>query len=191
VERYVTTVAQFGGRHQDALANLKANGERRLAKNPAVARELNLRRSNTWVKVNGIWVQAEVVDFRWDRLETLCAFMAKGLAWHHWRATTATPDLFVEVHWPLVGRTRAVYHGLLHRRANARLVESVGGDTFRYVGAQATDNPGTTVWIMQFYGGLTSSGDFDGYIGVMTGPRRARERAEIASRWLKGTRLHV
>jgi hypothetical protein len=87
LEHYVTAAAQFGGRHRDALANLKANGERRLAKSPAVARELNLCRSDAWVKANGVWLQGGAVDFHWDRLEVLCAFMAKGLAWHHWRAT--------------------------------------------------------------------------------------------------------
>jgi hypothetical protein len=191
LEHYVTAAAQFGGRHRDALANLKANGERRLAKSPAVARELNLCRSDAWVKANGVWLQAGAVNFHWDRLEVLCAFMAKGLAWHHWRATLGGPDFFVDVHRPLIGRIRAEYEGLLRRPANAHLIESVGGDTFRYAGAQGTDNPGITVWIMQLYGGLVSSRDADGYIGVMTGPRRVRERAEMTSRWLDGTRLHL
>ena len=191
LEHYVTATAQFGGRHQDALANLNANGERRLAKNPAVARALKLRPSDTWEQRNGLWVQCGAVDFDWGRLEALCAYMAKGLAWHHWRVLLGGSACFVEVHRPLVGRPRAEYQTLLRARAGASLVESVAGDTFRYAGAQGTDNPHITAWVMQLYNGLTSPGDPDGYIGVMTGPSDIAARADLERRWRTGTRLHV
>ncbi len=38
LERYITAAGSLAGRHKDALVNLEKNGERRLAKNPVIAR---------------------------------------------------------------------------------------------------------------------------------------------------------
>jgi hypothetical protein len=108
LERYVTAVGQIAGRHQDALANLEKNGERRLAKNPSIARGLNLRRTTEWVKEGNLWVRGAEVDFDWEQLERLCRFIVKGLAWHHWRVVLGK-DCFIDVHRPLVGSLREVF----------------------------------------------------------------------------------
>jgi hypothetical protein len=71
-----------------------------------------------------------------------------------------------------------------------RHTATVGGDTFTYHGAQGTDNPQVTVWELKVFGGLRAAGDPDGLVGVMTGPKRVWNRAELRSRWLRGTRLH-
>jgi hypothetical protein len=188
LERYVTAVGSIAGRHKDALANLERNGERRLAKNPAIAQRLNLRRTTQWVKEGNLWVRAAEVDFDWDQLECLCRFIVKGLAWHHWKVVLGT-DCFIEVHRPLVGTLREVFERFRHMR-RVRLTGAVGDDTFVYQGAQGTENPQVMVWELLLYGGLRCAGDPDGLIGVMTGPSRILERADLSSRWLKGTRLH-
>jgi hypothetical protein len=189
LERYVTAVAPFGGRHRDALTNLQQNGERRLAKNLPIARSLRLRRSHDWVKHGGLWVQPGEVEFDWQRLEHLCAFIAKGLAWHHWGVLLGD-NCFVDVYRPLIGRPRQVFQQL-RRLRGTRLTGAVGGDTFTYSGAQGTDNTVITVWEMRLYGGLRSTTDPNGLIGIMTGPKHVRDRAAQRARWLNGTRLHV
>jgi hypothetical protein len=188
LERYVTAAGSMAGRHRDARENLEKNGERRLAKNPAIAQGLNLRRGTDWVLEGGLWVRAVEVDFDWDQLERLCGLIARGLIWHHWKVVLGT-DCFVEVHRPLVGTRRRVFEGF-RRMRGTRLTGAIGGDTFTYLGAQGTDNPQVTVWELKIFGGLLCAGDPDGLIGVMTGPKRVRDRAELRSRWLKGTRLH-
>ena len=117
--------------------------------------------------------------------------MAIGLAWHHWRVLLGGADCFVQVHRPLVGRTRAEYQKLLGARAGDRQLQSIAGDTFRYTGSQSASNPHITVWVMQLYAGLLSAGDAEGFIGVMTGPSDIPVRADLETRWRNGTRLHV
>ena len=73
----------------------------------------------------------------------------------------------------------------------ARLTGAIGGYAFTYQGAQGTDNSQVTVWEMRIFGGLLCAGDPDRLIGIMTGPKRIIQRADLRSRWLKGTRLHV
>jgi hypothetical protein len=173
----------------DALANLEKNGERRLAKHPAIARGLQLRRGAQWVQERGVLVRAGEVDFDWDQLERLCGLIARGLIWHHWKVVLGA-DCFVNVHRPLVGKLRNVFENFRGMNG-ARLTGAIGGDTFTYQGAQGTDNPQVTVWEMRIFGGLLCAGDPDGLIGIMTGPKRIIQRADLRSRWLKGTRLHV
>jgi hypothetical protein len=187
LERYVITVGSLVGRHKDARANLERNAERRLAKNPVIAQGLRMRRGSTWVKEGGVWMRSAEVDFDWDKLERLCVFMAKGLAWHHWMVVLGD-NCFVEVHRPLVGTLRQVFMRFRGMRGT-RLTGEVGGDTFTYHGAQGTDNPHVMVWELRLYGGLLCAGDPDGLIGVLTGPSRIHDRAELISRRMRGTRL--
>jgi hypothetical protein len=190
LEHYVTAVAPFGGRHRDARVNLEQN-ERRLVKNQKLARSLNMRPADGWVKHDGMWVRPSEVEFDWEKLGALCAYLAKGLARHHWGVVVGGEDCFVDVHLPLVGIARANYEKLRRARTGAeRIAGSIGGDTFVYAGAQAETNPRITVWEMKLYGGLRQLGDPDGLIGVMTGPRAIRDMADLTARWHKGTRLH-
>ena len=187
LERYLTAAMMFAGQHADALANLEENGERRLAKHPELRAAL-AKRSMVWVRHGDLIVQRWAFDFDFEKLGKLCQLMAKGLAWHHWKVVLGA-DCFVEVHRPLTGQV-GVEFKKFRRMRGVRETGSVGGDTFVYSGAQGTDNPQVTVWEFVLYGGQVASDAGDGRIGVLTGPRRILEKADLTSRWLRGTRLH-
>ena len=78
----------------------------------------------------------------------------------------------------LTGHGQTYFDRLFTMSAAQRVVESVGENTFKYVGAQAIDVPQITVWRFQMYGGIVFSGDTASpeeastEIGVLTGPRK-------------------
>lgn len=182
LERYVIAALTFTGRHADALETLERNGARRLRKNPELQAAM-LKRSLVWVRERGIIVPTWSFDIDQRKFAQLCRMLAKGLAWHHWRVVLG-PDCFVEAHWPLVGVRRLEFLKLRGMRA-ARLTGAVGNDTFVYDGAQGTDNPQVMVWEFLLCGGQPVAGDLGGRIGVMTGPQRVQDRAELRSHWLR------
>ena len=72
----------------------------------------------------------------------------------------------------------------------ARVTASLGGGTFAYEGLQSFENPLVTAWRLKLYGGLVLGGDDptvrSNVIGVMTGPVRVKERADLRLKWLEG-----
>ena len=96
----------------------------------------------------------------------------------------------------MVGPVGRTLRHLRHLNAHRRVEHNVGNGTFHYWGAQGSDNPQVTVWEISIYGGMRSelSGDGPNNIGVMTGPKRVRDRAaqksDLLRKWRSGTRLH-
>jgi hypothetical protein len=156
LEHYLTAVLPFGGRHTDAAANLADAAPRRLAGNLALWRRLAAGMSRVWTREGGVYVRTSVLPFEPEKLTKLFAFIAKGLAWHHWRVVVAS-DAGV---WASV-LTSAGERLLTSRMppAEMRVSASPGGGTFSYEGAQGLDSPNMTIWMFSVYGGLKFTGD--------------------------------
>jgi hypothetical protein len=176
LEHYLATVLPFGGRHADAAANLQGKVPRRLAKNLALHRKLAAGMSRVWTREAGVYLPTSTVPFEPEKLNELFAFIAKGLAWHHWGVLVSTPDT-------------AVFAGLLNGAgehllkswmapARVRVTGNPGGGTFSYEGVQASDNPSMTIWLFSVYGGARLSGDPDApdeevsKVGAVSGSKR-------------------
>jgi hypothetical protein len=68
---------------------------RRLAENLALHRKLAAGASQAWTREAGVYLPTSTVPFEPEKLNELFAFIAKGLAWHHWSALLSTPDTAV------------------------------------------------------------------------------------------------
>jgi hypothetical protein len=174
LEHYLATVLPFGGRHVDAAANLQGSAPRRLAKNQALHRKLAAGMSPGWTQEAGVYRPTSTLPFEPENLAELFGFIARALAWHHWRALIRPTDVWV-------GGLNSTGEGLLGlwmAQATTRVIGDFGNGTFSYEGVQASDNPAMTIWIFSVYGGLRLSGDPDApheeasKIGAVTGSKR-------------------
>jgi hypothetical protein len=172
LEHYLTAVLPFGGRHADAVANLEGMVPQRLAQNLALKRKLAAGRTRIWTREAGIYLPTSTLPFEPEKLAKLFVFIAKGLAWHHWRVLiTSDTDGWAGT------LNSAGEHLLTSWMAPARVRVSAkpGGGTFSYEGAQASDNPNMTIWMFSVYGGLKLSSGPDApheetsRVGVITG----------------------
>lgn len=194
LESELMAILPFGGRYEGAAENLSTLVPRRLEKNARILRRLRSGTTHPWSLESGLIRRGMAVPLDWSQVEDLSIFLAKGLAWHHWRVRFGA-DEFVSAH-AMVGPQGRILRQLHRLNAAQRVSNALGNGTFRYWGAQAGDNPLITVWEFEFLGGLRSerSGDAPCNIGVMTGPRRTQRLAESKARslsvWRRGTRLH-
>ncbi len=149
LEHYLTAVLVFGGRHPHAAETLSTMGPKRLAKNAKLQREL----AAGYAKSGGTSIP---IDHK--PLDRLFAMIAQGLAWHHWRVRLAQQH----------SATASMFHDggawffdqMLTKWATPhRVSEDLGGKTFVYQGAQATDCPEMTIWRFWMYGGVVLIGD--------------------------------
>lgn len=176
LELYLTAVLPFGGRHADAAENLTDLVPRRLDENQALHRRLaaGLEQQET---AGG---QAMVVPFELEKLTGLFEYVARGLAWHHWREMIA-PDTEV---WAglLSAPGEVLFSTLFAYNASRRVSHDVGAGTFVYEGAQSPSNPQLTIWRFVLFGGAVFSGDpnvpqeCNSVIAVVTGPKVTIER---------------
>jgi hypothetical protein len=155
LEHYLTTVLPFAGQHADAAANLETMVPRRLAKNVHLHRKLAAGLSRTWAQEAGVFRPSLTLPFEPEKLEELFVFIAKGLAWHHWRALiTGDTDVWAGILTGTGERQLTSYMAL----AKVRCARDLGDGTFSYEGVQASDNPRMTVWTFSVYGGFRLTG---------------------------------
>ena len=156
LEHYLTTVLPFAGRHADAPRMLTEMVPDRLAKNLKLHRELSEGKTQTWEEVGGLLVPRMALPFQSEKLASLCEYIAKGLAVHHW-GTVIPAD-----HNVRAGMVTAYgdqqFKRFLAMNGN-RVSESWGDDAFRYEGLQSREHLGLTVWRFEPYGAIQMSGD--------------------------------
>lgn len=157
LEHHLTTVLPFGGRHDDALANLECMVPDRLAKNMRLHRELMQGRKPALLQESSAQVLPSLtIPFDGAILERLFHFIVRGLAFYHWcvligdqhgaRVMTLTPT------------GQKAFSVFLAMGAKQQVNVDVGGGTFRYEGIQC-DVAELTVWRFSIYGGLILAGD--------------------------------
>lgn len=156
-EHYLTAVLPFGGRHPQAVANLQSGVPGRLAKNPRLHKALLGSIEPAWLREGtGLYQQTSVVDFDSSKLEGLLKFVARGLAWHHWKVYLRPDDDVSVMLMPDMGS--AYFQNLIGSwRSAQRVDENLGNGTIQYKGVQAPEPPELTVWTISMYGGLVLS----------------------------------
>jgi hypothetical protein len=173
IEHHLATVLPFGGRHTDAPENLKSQVPARLSKNNRLAQELATGRGLIWEDAGRIAQPAITLPFDSEPACRLFALVARGLAWHHWRAYLQAEHVSHAMFLSKFGcESFDRFFGLA---AVNRVEINLGDGTVRYRGVQAKDIPECTLWRIHFYGGLMLSGDEDApneistEIGAITG----------------------
>ncbi len=197
LESELMNVMAFGGRHDDAADNLSVQVAHRLENkaNARVARELKAGLSHAWVTENGVIREATTVPVDWSRVQLLCCFIARGLAWHHFDNLVFDAECSVGA-FSAIKQDGELLRRFRNSKAARRVEADLGKGTFGYWGVQAEDNPKVTAWEFSIHSGVRTvdGGDEPHNIGVLTGPREVSERGlqkrEIQRRWLNGTRLH-
>jgi len=189
LEHYLTQVLPFGGRHPDASVNLGSMLPKRLAKNPALGGALRSSMSPIWIPdPSGLILRTSTITIDASKLEQWCGLLVRGLSYYHWK-TVIGSECFFEFMVPTKDG-EAILDNLLSKRGAARIKVSLGGGTFAYEALQGIDNPQVSAWWFSIYGGLMLGGGDptvrSGTIGVLTGPRRVKERAGLAVKWLHG-----
>jgi hypothetical protein len=189
LEHYLAALLPFGGRHADAHINLVEMVPKRLGKNAKLHRRLAAGRRNVWSReAGGLYVRSLALPIDGDRLLELFRFITKGLLWYHW-GVMLKPEHFVEA-IALTATGDRYFANLLSRKARSRVSEDLGAGTFRYAGAQGTDQPETSIWIFSIYQGVKFTEDREETagasinIGALTGNSRILENARrsIATR---------
>lgn len=157
LEHYLTAVLPFAGRHVDSSTMLNEAVPRRLAKNQKLHRELGAGTTSVTVEENGKRCESIAIPMDSDRLTRLFAYIARGLAAHHWDVVIP-PGHQVEA-VVLNPFFEPLFRELFLKRARNRVDGSIGDGAFLYEGAQAVDDPALTLWRFQIFGGLVMVGD--------------------------------
>jgi len=161
LEHYLLSVLPFGGNHPASSAILAGQVPRRLEKNrklhAALAggkREVLLRNEN------GV-SESLTLPFDSTKLSRLFEFVAKGLVQYHWELRVPA-DYFVGAGF-LSREAERFFEQLMSRCSRAEARGDLGRGLILYQGVQTVDNPLTTIWRFQLYGGIQFGGDPQGH----------------------------
>ncbi|WP_136515577.1 HNH endonuclease [Geomonas edaphica] len=186
LEHYLSSLLPFGGQHQDAKTNLTEMVPKRLSRNQRLHEELNRNKSYSLLRDSSAQVVTSMVlPFDGEKLLTLFEYITKGLLWHHWQ-TLLSDEYFVQT----LALTRAgedfFQNKFLNLYSPNRVSVTLGGDTFRYIGAQGVDDPRISAWVFTVYNGVrlsesgTDLGETSTKIGALTGSKRLLEKLPLA-----------
>lgn len=186
LEHYLSSLLPFGGQHQDAKTNLTQMVPKRLSRNQRLHEELYRNKSYSLLRDSSAQaVTTMVLPFDGKKLLALFEYITKGLLWHHWK-TILSNEYFVQT----ISLTKAgedfFENNFLNLYSPNRVSVALGGDTFRYIGAQGVDDPQISVWVFTIYNGvrLSESGtdhcETSTKIGALTGNKRLLEKLPLA-----------
>jgi hypothetical protein len=159
LEHYLATVLLFGGRHPDAAPMLEEMGERRLAKNIKLKQQLASSIQYVTVKnESGAEIETMALDFDGQRLESLFAFITRGLVWCHWGVLLGDRHAVSVLSLSAFGQ-ESFGEPLLRQNAKQRASGNLGNGTFTYDGSQGVDYPEFSFWRFGVYGNTQISGN--------------------------------
>jgi hypothetical protein len=176
LEHYLTAILPFGGRHESAKENLSIMVPGRLAKNRKLQKELQEKEGHSLsVEPGGHATKCMTLPIEGQKLLNLFSAITKGLIWHHW-GTLLTKEFSVAT----IALTRFgeefFKKNFLSRNSEQRVENTIGSNSFHYVGLQAVDVPQITVWLYSIYDGLKTIEtnknfpESSEFIGTLTGP---------------------
>jgi hypothetical protein len=188
IEHYLTALLPFGGRHKDSRENLKKMVPKRLRKNPKLHKELATEKD--YILTNGPSgspIPSMVLPINFESIPALFKYIVKGLANYYWDVYL-NEDVSIEV-MSLTPAGEQFYEERFFRlNCKARVIETLGENTFWYEGVQGVDRPEITAWRFSVYNGLQLTGDpeasavISSVIGAHSGPKYIFENAIIKAK---------
>jgi hypothetical protein len=157
LEHYVLSVLPFGGHHPSSNAILEAEVPRRLNRNRKLHRELVNGKRDITMQHGRQTRQSMTIPFDSAKLSRLFEYVAKGLVQHHWQARVPS-DYFVGAGF-LRSTAEPHFEQLMMLPSRAEARGNLGRGLILYQGIQTLQNPLTTLWRFQLYGGAQFGGD--------------------------------
>lgn len=163
LEHYLATILPFGGNHPLSLPMLEQQGQRRLAKNRKLHRELGAGQVPVqWIGA-GTEQSSFGIPYHHDRLLDYLRYIAKGLARAHWNCTI--PGSYAVSTGLVTQGQDAILRNLFVGRSANYARGNLGNGLILYEGKQAIDDPSLTMWRFLLYGGMIFS-DNDAVLDV-------------------------
>ncbi|MGA7461035.1 MAG: hypothetical protein WBW69_12465 [Candidatus Korobacteraceae bacterium] len=194
LERYLTTVLPFGGRHGVAAENLSTSVPKRLRGNAKLHRQLTAQAAITERNCqSAVTTQFSTIPIDSAQLEQLFVFISKGLLYWHWGVTLGEGDSATAT--LITDAAAAIFDRLfLGMRSRDRVSVVLGEGTFAYEGLQG-EPPQLSLWNFTVYGGVQLTGDpnapghTSSSIYAVTGPNAAVEhmKASVFARGAEAT----
>jgi hypothetical protein len=157
LEHYLASVLPFGGRHADATKMLSEYVPGRLAKNARLHHELVAGQTKDIRVLPNGYISPEIgIPIDCEKLGALFAYVAKGLALHHWEYIIP-PD--ANVRSGMITRFGAqFFEGVLAMKGR-RIEAALGNSVLTYQAVQSVEQPQLSIWKFTPYGGLQLGGD--------------------------------
>lgn len=162
LEHYLATVLPFGSRRNDAQTTLLQDVTRKLAENLKLFRLLSSGVEYKWGRKNGLWLPQMTIPFDGEKYKELFIFITKGLMVHHWNIHL--PNGHEVLAAAIIQEGEHIFANLQGGNAQQRITGNLGNGTFRYEGAQGTDDPNLSVWKFTVLEGVELGGEGDGQI---------------------------
>lgn len=160
LEKELTAVLPFGGRHADALENLSTMVPKRLQANPALRSEIGrgLNKSLWLPSPAGLLQRTSTILVDSTQIEAWITLVTMGLIFHHWRSIIAGQADVTSM--LLNAEVERLYAPVFSLKAARRVpITSIGGGALIYEGVMDTTNSFASVWRFAIYGGIQLSGD--------------------------------
>ena len=144
----------FAGDNAHSVEIFREAIPKRLGKNAKLRSELaDGMKEGVGESWTGMLVPELQLPFDGDKLLSLFALIAKGLAYWHWNIFL-DPETSEVQSGILLQRGSRVFESLFCMRAAQRVTGRLGDGLFIYEGAQAVDKPVITLWKMSMYGAV-------------------------------------
>ncbi len=170
LEHYLTSVLPFGGLHTQAKKNLATMVPKRLNNNKKL--HSALRAGITYVENKGSRNMAVPIEGAF--VNELFKYIAKGLSWFHWNTIIDKTSFVFATALTKTG-DRFFHEYFFALNAKEHIENTIGENSFSYIGVQGVDTDQITVWKFKIYGGMTMTEKdtldvCSNSIGVITGP---------------------
>jgi len=123
----------------------------------------------------GVYRPTSMMAFKGEKLQELMKYVARGLAWHHWKVYVPSDIPVKSMILTEIGN--AAWVEMVNRMLlGGTVYEHLGRGTVVYEGAQSPDTPEVTIWVVSMYGGMVFSdgqarekGDSSTWLWMITG----------------------
>ena len=159
LETYAAAALLAGSQHFEAVRVRREFVSRSLAKNQAVARELGIYRTATWMSVNGVFQKMHPLTIDAAKIKSLMDFIVRGLYYFHNKSRI--PDSHtVKVSLQHPGREQELIELLRDGFGGNVTLHSnnFGRNSFAYEMLQSNEIPGLAAFRMMWHGGITLYG---------------------------------
>ena len=162
---------------------------KRLGKNQKLHKNLAENMTYGLSKRNsGLLNPSMTLPINFDLVSSLFKYIVKGSANYHW-GVYLKDDILIEVMSLTAAGENFFEERFFRLNCRARIIETIGENTFWYEGVQGIDCPQITAWKFSVYNGLQLGGDpeapdeLSSLIGAHSGPKDIFEKANKRLRY--------